>query len=150
MRNGETIVLKMRYLAVLVAAIAALVVGGLWYSPLLFGETWMALRGMDPAAMANATTPPGSVAAQFLRDLIVAYVLARFVVRLGVADWKGAIRLGASVWVGFQAMAIVGSVIHENYPWRLFAIHAGDSLVKTVLMAVILGLWRKPVPSVDK
>jgi hypothetical protein len=28
-------------------------------------------------------------------------------------------------------------------PWMLYAIHAGDALVKTLLMTVILGMWRR-------
>jgi hypothetical protein len=47
------------------------------------------------------------------------------------------------VWVGFQAMLLMGAVIHENMPWKLYAIHAGDALVKTLLMTVILGVWRR-------
>lgn len=31
----------------------------------------------------------------------------------------------------------------EHMPWTLYAIHAGDALVKTLLMTVILGVWRK-------
>ncbi|MGH8626113.1 MAG: hypothetical protein ACREYC_12900, partial [Gammaproteobacteria bacterium] len=33
--------------------------------------------------------------------------------------------------------------VHENYLLQLYAIHAGDALVKTLLMCVILGVWRK-------
>ncbi len=102
----------------------------------------MALSGIDPPAMSNMTPPPGVLIAEFVRCLVVAYVLARFVVRLAVVDWLGAIQLGVWVWIGFQAMAIVGSVIHENYPWQLFAIHAGDALAKTVLVTVVLGVWQ--------
>ena len=29
------------WLAILVAAISAFVVGGIWYSPLMFGNAWM-------------------------------------------------------------------------------------------------------------
>jgi len=51
--------------------------------------------------------------------------------------------LGVWVWIGFHATLLVGSVIHENMPWKLYAIHAGDALVKTLVMAFILGVWRK-------
>ncbi len=51
-------------------------------------------------------------------------------------------RLGALVWV-FPAMILLGSVVHENVPLMLAAIHAGDWLVKLLLMAVIIGVWRK-------
>lgn len=129
-------------LAILVAAAAAFVVGALWYSPLLFGDAYMALRGLSPDALSAATPPPGELMAEFVRCLVVAYVLARFVARLGVVDWIGAVRLAAWVWLGFQAMAVLGSVIHEHYSWRLFAIHAGDALAKTILVTVLLSLWQ--------
>jgi hypothetical protein len=64
-------------------------------------------------------------------------------VRLGVGDWKGALQLGLWVWVGFQAMLLMGAVLHEKMPWTLYAIHAGDALVKTLSMTVILGVWRR-------
>src|SRR5262245_5648183 len=134
--------LAVNYWAVLVAAIAAFVVGALWYSPLLFGEKYMAMRGMSPGAMADKAMPVGKVIGEFVRGLIIAYVLARFVVLLGVTDWMGAVQLGVWVWIGFQAMLLVGAVIHEDMPWQLYAIHAGDALVKTLLMSVIVGLWR--------
>ena len=35
-------------LAVLVAAISTMVVGFLWYSPIMFAKPWMALMGYDP------------------------------------------------------------------------------------------------------
>lgn len=137
--------LTVRYRAVIAAAVLSFVMGGLWYSPILFGGTWMALRGMGADAMAAMGPSPGSLVAEFLRGLVVACVLAHFVVRLQVADWLGAVRLALWVWFGFQAMTIAGSVIHESYAWQLYAIHAGDALVKTVSMSVILSLWHRPL-----
>jgi len=40
-------------------------------------------------------------------------------------------------------MLLMGAVLHEHMAWTLYAIHAGDALVKTLLMTVILGVWRK-------
>ena len=40
-------------------------------------------------------------------------------------------------------MILLGSVVHEDVPLMLAAIHAGDWLVKLLLMTVILGVWRK-------
>lgn len=135
--------LKINYLAVIVAAIAAFVVGGLWYSPFLFGDLYLSLRGIDPAGAADAAPPLGEIIAEFLRCLVGAIVLAALIVMTRVPDWLSAIWLGILLWLGFQAMAIAGSVIHENYPWQLYAIHIGDALVKTILTVVILGVWRE-------
>ncbi len=130
------------YWAVVVAAVAAFGVGAVWYSPLLFGEAYMKLRGIDPSTLADMRPPAGELLGEFVRNLVVAFVLAYFVVRLGVGDWKGAVQLGLWVGVGFQAMLLLGALLHENMPWQLYAIHTGDALVKTLLMAVILGMWR--------
>ena len=134
--------LGINYWAVVVAAVAAFVVGAVWYSPLLFGKVYMNLRGMNSDAVADMRPPAGELLGEFVRYLVIAFVLAYFVVRLEVVDWKGAVQLGLWVGVGFQAMLLIGAVIHENMPWKLYAIHAGDALVKTLLMAVILGVWR--------
>jgi len=69
-------------------------------------------------------------------------VFARFVVQLGVVDWRGAVQLGVWLWFGFVFMILVGAVVWDNVPWKLTAIHAGDWLVKLPLMAVILSVWR--------
>ena len=130
------------YWAVIVAAVVAFVMGGLWYSPILFGRAWMRLRRIDDTAAARTKMRPAEILAEFARGLVVAAVLAGFVVHLGVVNWAGAIYLGLAVWIGFQATSIIGSVIHENYPWKLYAIHTGDALAKTLVMAVILGVWR--------
>src|SRR2546422_9534001 len=135
--------LRMNYLAIVVAAVAAFVVGAVWYSPLLFGKAYMEVRGMDPAAMADMRPRAGELLGELAKNLVVAFVLAHFVVRLGVGDLKGAVQLGLWVWVGFQAMLLMGAVLHEKMPWMLYAIHAGDALVKTLLMTAILGVWRK-------
>jgi len=133
---------RINYLAVVAAAVAAFVVGAFWYSPLLFGKAYMMLRGIDPDAIASMRPPLGELVGEFARYLVVAYVLARFVVLLGIVDAMSAVRLALWVWIGFQAMLLVGAVIHENMPVKLYAIHAGDALVKTLLMTVILGVWR--------
>jgi len=134
--------LGINYWAVLVAAVVAFVMGGLWYSPLLFGKAWVRLRGMDSAEAGGGQMRPAEILAELVRGLIVAVVLGGLVVHLGVVNSLSAISLGLAVWIGFQATSIVGSVIHEDYPWRLYAIHTGDALAKTLVMTVILGAWR--------
>ena len=134
---------KVNYLAVFVAAIAAFVLGAVWYSPLLFGKAYMEVSGMNPGVMADMRPPAGELLGEFAKNLVIAVALAHFVVRLGVGDWKGAVQLGLWVWVGFQAMLLMGAVLHEKMPWMLYAIHAGDALAKTLSMTVILGAWRR-------
>ncbi len=45
---------EINYWALIVAALAALVVGAVWYSSFLFGNAWMELR-FDPSSLDNYT-----------------------------------------------------------------------------------------------
>jgi hypothetical protein len=130
-------------LAVVVAAVAAFAVGAVWYSPLLFGKAYLELRGVNPGAMADMRPPVAELLGEFAKNVVIAFVLLHFVKRLGVGDWKAGVQLGLWLWVGFQAMLLMGAVLHEKMPWMLYAIHAGDALVKTISMTVILGVWRR-------
>ena len=56
-------------------------------------------------------------------------------------DSTGEIGLAVLVWAGFQLGGFAGSVLHEGYPLRLYAIHMGDALLKAVVASfVIAGL----------
>jgi Protein of unknown function (DUF1761) len=128
------------FLAAIVAAFAAFVISGLWYSPLLFGKQWLLLRGIAPDAVPKMQ--PREVIGEIVRTIIIAGVLAHFVVVTGIAGFFGALGLALWIWVGFYAMIIAGSVIHDKVPWKLAAIHAGDGLVRIMLMTIIISIWR--------
>jgi hypothetical protein len=131
--------LKINYLAVVVAAVSAFLVGAVWYSPLLFGKAYTELRGVNPGAV---KAPAVVMIGELARLLVIGFVLARLVALVGVSHWKSAASLGLWLWLGFFAMILLGAVQHEGLPWKLFAIHVGDGLVKIPLMAVILAAWR--------
>jgi hypothetical protein len=151
-KSGETVayrdgtkmkgrfMLGVNYWAVVAAAVAAFVASSVWYT--IFANTWMELRGIDPATAADMGTPVWAMLFVVVQSLVVAFMLAYFVVHLGIGDWKGAVRLGALVWI-LPASILLGSVVHEDVPLMLAAIHAGDWLVKLLLMSIILGVWRK-------
>jgi len=131
------------YLAVLVAAIVVFVLGWLWYSPFLFYKPWMRARGLDPAAaMANAKMPAGNLVIELVRCLVLAYIVARFVALLGINSWMGAVHFGVMLWIGFPVVLLAGSVLWEKTPVKVAAIHAGDWLVKLLVIPIIVSLWR--------
>ena len=130
------------YWAVLVAAIVVFVLGWLWYSPLLFFKPWMRARGLDPAAaMAGAKMPAGKLVIELVRCLVLAYIIAHFVAALGISNWLIAAHFGLLLWVAFPVVLLTGSVIWENTPVKVAAIHAGDWLVKLLVIPIIVSLW---------
>jgi hypothetical protein len=140
--TGERKELTMRsrtYLRVVAAALAAFVTSLAWYT--VFGGAIVKLSGPDPSNAANAT-PAWTMLFVIAQSLVVASVLTYLGSRLGIVDRRAALRLGAMVWI-LPASILLGSVVHENVPPALGAIHAGDWLAKLLLMSVILGTWRK-------
>jgi hypothetical protein len=129
----------MNYVAIVVAAVAAFVASVVWYA--LFGNAMTELREADPAAAADSGTSVWTVLFVVAQSLVVAFMVAYFVSRLGIVGRQGAVGVGALVWV-FPAAILLGSVVHEGVPLMLAAIHAGDWLVKLLLIAVIVGVWR--------
>ena len=131
------------YVAVLVAAVAVFVLGWLWYGPLLFFKPWMRLRGLDPeAAMKNAKMPAGKLVIEFARCFLLSFVIARLMTLVDIHSPLIAIHSGLFLWLGFPAVLLAGSVLWDNVPWKVAAIHAGDWLVKLLVIPLIIYAMR--------
>src|SRR6476620_2991462 len=64
------------YLAILVAAIVAFLIGGLWYSPMLFAKQWMAAHAHTPEDVAKMKADaPRAYAISFVAFLVMASIL---------------------------------------------------------------------------
>jgi hypothetical protein len=125
-------------LAVAAATVVAFVLSSAWYVALADQ-----LAGVSPAAAAAGDrVPPWTVAAELIRSLVAVTVVAGLAAQTGTDDWSGGLWLGLALWVGFPLVLWAGAMLHERAPWRLAAIHAGDWLVKLLVVTVIVSVWR--------
>lgn len=87
--------------------------------------------------------------AGLLAAMVVAYVMSYFGIAWGVYDWIGAVQLGFWSWAGFVAPTMLGIVLWDQKPLRLYFINASYWLVTLVVMAVVLlvGSQSLSVPS---
>ena len=132
----------MNYWAILLSALAAFVLSYVWYSA--FAEQMLRLHPLSPGTPAAMMRPPaGKMLVEVVRSLILASVLARLVAGLGVSTWTAAAGLAVLLWIGFPFVLWTGAIMWENVPLELAAIHAGDWLLKLVLVTVIVAVWRK-------
>jgi len=105
----------------------------------------LAVGGLDRSASdAGGAALLWQTLAQFARNLVVAAALAIVFHRAAITGMRAAIGLSTVLWLGFQAMAVFGSVIHEQYPLALYAIHTVDQLGTTLIMACCLLLRWSP------
>lgn len=128
------------YFAVLAAAVAAMAIGALWYSPALFGKMWMKLVGKtsDEIKKQGAAT---AYASSTIGYLVMAFVLAHFVDYAQATDVSAAIITGFWAWLGFVVTTQAIITAFEDRKWGLFLISVGNTFVSIVVMSIILTLW---------
>ncbi|MGH3430512.1 MAG: DUF1761 domain-containing protein [Mycobacteriales bacterium] len=127
------------YMAVAVAAVAVFIVSTAWY--MMFSAQRAALLGAKASA-AGEKPPPWKIVGELIRSAVVGLVIAGLAAKLSVDGIGEAVLLGVVLWVGFPFILLTGSVIWDNVPWKLAAIHAGDWLLKLVVIAVIVAAWQ--------
>ncbi|WP_183562807.1 DUF1761 domain-containing protein [Mucilaginibacter sp. SP1R1] len=127
------------WLAVAVAGLSAFLVGGIWYSPVLFANAWMADNKLntDDLKVSNKARTFGFSA---IFSIIMAINLGMFLADAKTdVSWGATAGFLAGVWT-FSAIAIQG--LFELKSWRLIFINGGYSVVSLTLMGTIIGLWR--------
>ncbi len=124
--------------AVIAAALSSFVVGGLWYSPLLFVKPWKAELGIDP----DAKAAPGSMVRQLAGCFVLALVQAgMFAVFLGKTTPMMGAAYGLAAGVCWVAAAFGIEYLFEGRSFRFFLINGGYNAVTFTLYGLILGLW---------
>ena len=129
---------EVNYLAIVAAAIVSFVIGGLWYSPALFGKAWQREVGLSDEQLARGNMVRIFGIALVL-SLIAAFVFALF---LGP---RPSMPLGLGA--GFSAgLCWVASSFGINYLFarrslKLFLIDGGYHTLQFTLIGVVLALW---------
>ena len=132
----------LNWLAVLVATLALYVLGGLWYSPALFGPRWRAGVGFAPPN----DWKPGALL--YLAPLVGCFVVTLATALLvTIADAHSAtdgVVLGLIVGLGYAA-AVAGvdaTAPSHPRPGTLALIVGAYWAVGLTMVAVILSVWR--------
>ena len=129
---------EVNYIAVVLAALSAFLLGGLWYSPILFANKWMALTGQS-----EETLKSGSMGAifggAFLLNLVAAYVFAMFLGPHPSLQFATAAGFAAGLcWV----MASLGvNYLFERRPLGLWLINSGYFVLQFTIMGAIIGAF---------
>ena len=125
-------------LAVVAAALSSFVVGGLWYSPLLFVKPWKAEIGADPDAKAELSSMVPQLVGCFVLSLVQAGMFAVF---LGKQPPLMGAAYGAAAGLCWVAAALGINYLFEGKSIRLFLINGGYNVVSFTLYGLILALW---------
>jgi hypothetical protein len=126
-------------LAIAAAAALSFLIGGVWYSPLLFARRWQQAAGLSDEQLKSGGM--GRIfGLSFVCSLVMAANLAAF---LGAKATVGfGLAAGAATGIGWVAMAFAINDLFERRPLVLWLINAGYHVVTLTLMGGLLAWWK--------
>jgi hypothetical protein len=128
------------HFAVAVSAISSLVIGGIWYSPIVFFNAWKKESGLSDEQIKN-TNMLKTYGITLILSLIMSYNLAFF---LGDAktDWQWGLTAGFLAGFGWAALSFAVIGLFELRSFKYMLINGGFITVWFSLIGFILGIWR--------
>lgn len=123
-------------LGIAVAAVAAFILSSVYYIVTAPIEQ----RALGDRVVDRGRPAPWKIVTELLRTAVVGGAFAWIAAQAGMLSLPGSLLLALVLWVAFPLVLLTGSIIWERVPWQTAAIHAGDWLLKLLLVALVLGL----------
>ena len=137
--NMQNACQNLNWLAIVVAAVSTFILGGLWYSPLMFVKRWMKETGITEEDTKN-TNMIKIFGLAFILSLMASLFLALFIgAKAGLSFGALAGFMAGLGWV-FTFMGI--SYLFESRTLAHFLINSTYSVVSLTIMGAIIGVWQ--------
>ena len=134
---------EINYLAVFVAALAALFIGGLWYGP-LFSQAWIQAQGWSAEKVAHMKanlSPARFFGGMIASYLVLAFILAALASAANVESVVQGIFVAGAVWLATAAVTFTHFIASDKQ-LPAYLIDTSCELVYFLLMGAIIGGWR--------
>ena len=130
------------YLAVVVAAVIAFAIGGLWYSPMLFAKQWVKAHGYTEDRVKEMQKGAGKAyAVSIVGQLLIALAIAVLVGYLHLTHCVQGLKLAFLIWAGFAVPLGLMAAMFTDKKLAVFFIDAGYQLVYLLIMGSIITVW---------
>jgi hypothetical protein len=137
---------QVNWIAVLLAAVASMVLGFAWYSPMLFGKPWMKLKGYTAEGLKKEQKEMGKwYFVSFVLAVVSAFVLSHVMMLSENFYQYDSLTTGIMsafwMWLGFVMPTQMTAMIFGDKKMKLFGIDTGYQLVSLIVMGIVLGLF---------
>jgi hypothetical protein len=130
-------------LHVIVAAVAAWLLGALWYSPVMFAKAWVRAHGYsEEQVKAMRATQSRVIGLTLVALILMTAVLQVFLNHLGADSLNDGVQWGFHAWLGFAVPLGFIAHLYAQKKWAAWFIDLGYQLVYIVVIAAILASWR--------
>lgn len=125
---------------ILVATLASYAFGALWYSPFLFGNTWVKLNRLKEEDMKKSAGT--AMLVTFITTFFTVMVVEIFIVGLQTNFIGQSIMVGILIGLFVLAGNMLSENLYSNRPLKLWLVSAGYRFFMVMIIAIVLGLWR--------
>jgi len=132
---------SINYLAVAVAGVAYMILGAVWYSPALFGNSWMKAIGKTKEQVA-ADFSPMNYGWAILTAIVASYGIARIMIWTGGDSIVDGIMVALACGVCFILAPMIVNDVFENRPRGLTMMNVLYHMIGLIIAGVIVGAWR--------
>jgi len=140
--------LKINHLAVFACLILSFALGFLWYSPLLFGDSWMTMVGLSQEIVEANPPSAGAWITNIIASIVPLYVLAWLFTKLDIRSGIKGAGIGLLIVFAFDFLARMTSDMFAKAPYELVWITGGFDMAIMTISGFVLGAWRKETTEV--
>lgn len=126
--------------AVVGAAVAAMIIGWLWFG-LVFRTIWPRLAQLaDRPAAASAVIYPIALGVNLVGAFVLAYISSASQIVNQTTLLEAALYSGVFVWLAFSAGRALITTTFESRSVKLMLVNTGHDLAVILTMALVIGL----------
>ncbi len=134
--------MEFNWLDWVLASLAGIVIGAVWFGPKTFFPLWWKFMGRSPEQQPGTSNMPFIFGLTFLGAFVQAAVLS-VVVSLaesatGGLDWFGGLATGALMGVGFAAATVLSHKLFGGFSLKVWLLEVGQDIVSLSAMGAIL------------
>jgi hypothetical protein len=118
-----------------------MIIGSVWYSPMLLGRTWMEEVDKSEDELKKEFNPLKTYGIAFLSNLFIAFSLAQLMAHSNATTVAAGIRLAFLCWFGFIVAPMVINSLFEGKSFKLILVDSGHHLIVILVFGIILGAW---------
>lgn len=131
--------LHLQFAPILIATLAKMVLGAVWYSNALFFKAWIRMSGMIEEQVRQGL--PKALVVDLIGSFLMALVLFHTIRWADANSVSAALFVAFLNWLGFVAFTMVNTVTYERKPVQLYLLNTGYQLVSMLIMGAIVAAF---------
>ena len=136
-----SLLVEVNYWAVLASGVISMIIGFVWYSPMIMGRTWIEEIEKTETELKKGLNPFKTYGLSFICNLFIAFSLAQLMAHTDAFTVAGGIRLAFLCWFGFILAPMVINSLFEVKSFKLLLVDSGHHLIVILVFGIVLGAW---------